>query len=57
MALQINDGISHQLPGHVVGDFTTTIQAMQGRRWMFWIEVQVVKAGTAAEGVASGMLQ
>ena len=41
----------------MVGDFTTTIQAMQGRRWIFWIEVQVVKAGTAAEGVAGLVLQ
>jgi hypothetical protein len=56
-ALQIQHWINNDLARQMVGHLTTSIDVMQ-RMWRLRnIEMEVIEAGSASEGVAGGVLQ
>jgi hypothetical protein len=57
MAAQIEHRIEHQLAGGVVGDLAAAVDPVEGERGISRIEVEMLEAGAAAQGVAGLVLQ
>ena len=54
---KVQHRIGHQLTGQVMGHLSATINPIQGCRWVGGVEMQVLLAGTTAEGVTGLVLQ
>ena len=56
-ALKVQHRVGHELAGQVMGHLPAPIDPVQGCRWLSGIEMQVLLAGTTAEGVAGLVLK
>ena len=56
-ALKVQHRVGHQLAGQVMGHLPAPIDPVQRCRWVSGIEMQVLLAGTTAEGVTGLVLQ
>ena len=54
---KVQHGIGHQLPGCVVRDLPTTIDAIEGGRRILGLKTQVILCRAASKGEARRMLK